>query len=99
MVRKGSTAHAEAGAVRLPAGALCAQHDPELFFPEDVTDKRAAASAVAAAKVVCGLCPIRATCLETALADRRISGIWGGTTAAERDRVRLARRGALQVGA
>ena len=40
--------------------ALCAQTDPELFFPEKGGSTRAA-------KRVCTGCPVRAQCLEHAL--------------------------------
>ena len=79
-------------AARLPAGALCTRQNPALFFPEDAPDGDTAEMIAAAAKAVCGRCPIRVHCLEAALADRRVSGIWGGTTSTERDAVHLARR-------
>ena len=40
---------------------LCAQTDPELFFPEK-------GGSVREAKRVCAACPVRAQCLEHALA-------------------------------
>lgn len=57
--------------------ALCAQTDPELFFSDKAED-------VDAAKKVCARCPIRAQCLEGALASHERHGVWGGTTETER---------------
>ena len=64
------------------ASALCAQVDPELFFPEK-------GGSPAAAKAVCAECPVSALCLATfgPLVDH---GVIGGLTAKER---RLLRRG------
>jgi len=63
---------------------LCAQTDPELFFPEK-------GDSSAAAKRVCGRCPVESECLEYAVAHRIDVGVWGGTTASERlDLVKLA---------
>jgi WhiB family redox-sensing transcriptional regulator len=61
--------------------ALCAQVDPELFFPEKGQPSTAA-------RVVCARCPVTALCLATfgPLVDH---GVVGGRTAQER---RLARR-------
>ncbi len=62
--------------------ALCAQVDPELFFPEKGGSTREA-------KRVCGLCEVRARCLEYALAHGERFGVWGGVS--ERDRRELIR--------
>ena len=61
--------------------ALCAQTDPELFFPEKATQSRDA-------RAVCARCPVRAECLTDALTHDRVYGVWGGTT--ERERRKLA---------
>lgn len=39
------------------------------------------------AKAICAECPVRKECLEHALTNH-VSGIWGGMTARERDRLR-----------
>ena len=57
--------------------ALCAQTDPELFFPETGNLPRDA-------KRVCARCPVCAECLDYALAQDRLYGVWGGTTERER---------------
>ena len=59
------------------ASALCAQADPDAFFPEMGGSARAA-------KAVCSRCPVRAECLAEALANREPFGVWGGLTARER---------------
>ena len=49
---------------------------------------------IAAARAVCELCPTRAECLEFALGDRSLQGIWAGTDEAERRKIRRQRRAA-----
>lgn len=63
--------------------ALCAQTDPELFFPERGGSTREA-------KRICRNCEARAKCLEYALEHDEQFGIWGGMS--ERDRRRLKRQ-------
>jgi WhiB family redox-sensing transcriptional regulator len=63
--------------------ALCAQTDPEAFFPEKGGSTREA-------KRVCRSCEVRAECLEYALAHDERFGIWGGLS--ERERRRLKRQ-------
>ena len=65
--------------------ALCAETDPEAFFPEKGGSTREA-------KRVCSGCEVRAECLESALANDERFGIWGGLSERERRRIRLARR-------
>lgn len=62
--------------------ALCAQTDPEAFFPEKGGSTREA-------KRVCRSCEVRAECLEYALEHDERFGIWGGLS--ERERRRLKR--------
>jgi WhiB family redox-sensing transcriptional regulator len=47
---------------------------------------------VAQALAICEECPVRQECLQTAMADRNLFGVWGGTTGVERRR--LYRKGA-----
>ena len=63
--------------------ALCAQTDPEAFFPEKGRSN-------AAAKRVCLACPVRAECLDAALSRPERFGVWGGLS--ERERRRLQPR-------
>lgn len=62
--------------------ARCRNEDPELFYP--LGEGRAFTEQIAEAKEVCGACPVRAECLEDALARREPDGIWGALTADER---------------
>ncbi|MFC7660325.1 WhiB family transcriptional regulator [Pseudonocardia benzenivorans] len=66
--------------------ALCAQVDPELFFPTAECGAVYDAQ-VAAAKRVCVGCPVRARCLDYAL-DALGDGIAGGATPEERTALR-----------
>jgi len=61
--------------------ALCAQTDPEAFFPEKGGSTREA-------KRVCMSCEVRAECLDYALAKDERFGIWGGLSERERRRVK-----------
>jgi WhiB family transcriptional regulator, redox-sensing transcriptional regulator len=70
--------------------ALCAETDPEAFFPEKGGSTRDA-------KRVCTGCPVRAQCLEFALENDERFGIWGGLSERERRRVRLERSGRLSA--
>jgi WhiB family transcriptional regulator, redox-sensing transcriptional regulator len=63
--------------------ALCAQTDPEAFFPEKGGSTREA-------KKVCLTCEVRGECLEYALQHDERFGIWGGMS--ERERRKLKKR-------
>lgn len=65
--------------------ALCAQTDPEAFFPEKGGSTRDA-------KRVCEACPVRSECLDYAMAHDEKFGIWGGLSERERRRLRRAGR-------
>lgn len=62
--------------------ALCAQTDPEAFFPEKGGSTREA-------KRICQGCEVKAECLDYALHNDERFGIWGGLS--ERERRRLKR--------
>ena len=79
---------AEDGGWRLDA--LCAETDPESFFPEKGGSTREA-------KRVCTGCEVRAECLEFAQANDERFGIWGGLSERERRRLRLMRRDAISA--
>jgi WhiB family redox-sensing transcriptional regulator len=73
------TASAPADATTLGAWrfrAECRTADPRLFFPSGRYGDRA--------KRICARCPVRAECLHHALTVGERHGIWGGTTADER---------------
>ncbi|HUR14770.1 MAG TPA: WhiB family transcriptional regulator [Mycobacteriales bacterium] len=63
--------------------ALCAQTDPESFFPEKGGSTREA-------KRICVSCEVKQECLEYALMQDERFGIWGGLS--ERERRRLKRQ-------
>ncbi|MGV8881109.1 MAG: WhiB family transcriptional regulator [Rhodoglobus sp.] len=63
--------------------SLCAQTDPEAFFPEKGGSTRDA-------KKICGSCEVRSHCLEYALENDERFGIWGGLS--ERERRKLRKR-------
>lgn len=68
------------------ADGVCAQTDPDLFFPE-----KGQADKTRAAKAVCGPCPVWNQCLSDAMtregtvaASHRF-GVWGGYSPRERE--------------
>jgi WhiB family redox-sensing transcriptional regulator len=65
--------------------ALCAQVDPELWFP-------AKGQPPTEAKKICRRCDVRADCLEYALTHEggewNVFGVWGGTSETGRRRLR-----------
>jgi WhiB family redox-sensing transcriptional regulator len=63
--------------------SLCAQTDPEAFFPEKGGSTREA-------KRVCLGCDVRSECLEYALGHDERFGIWGGLSERERRRLKKA---------
>jgi WhiB family redox-sensing transcriptional regulator len=60
--------------------ALCAQTDPEIFFPDKGASNRAAVA-------VCKLCPVKPECADWALRHNEV-GIWGGMSANQRKELR-----------
>ena len=63
--------------------ALCAETDPESFFPEKGGSTREA-------KRICSGCEVRQECLEYALAHDERFGIWGGLSERERRKLKRA---------
>jgi WhiB family redox-sensing transcriptional regulator len=63
------------------ADALCAQTDPEAFFPEKGGSTRDA-------KRICSGCEVKAQCLEYALQNDERFGIWGGLSERERRKLK-----------
>ena len=62
---------------------LCAQTDPDAFFPEKGSSTRDS-------KRICAACPVLTECREYALDVQPSFGVWGGLS--ERERRRLQRR-------
>lgn len=82
-VRRRSEFDVDDNALAWQADALCAQTDPEAFFPEKGGSTRDA-------KKICTTCEVKAECLEYALQNDERFGIWGGLS--ERERRKLRRR-------
>jgi WhiB family redox-sensing transcriptional regulator len=70
--------------------ALCAQTDPELWFPEPGVN-------ATTAKLICSWCPVREACLAEALDRNEQDGVWGGLSPEERRRLRRRQREAASV--
>lgn len=65
--------------------ALCAQADPEAFFPT-------LGDSAQPARRICAGCPVRQECLDFALAQNEEFGVWGGMSTRERQRLRRLRQ-------
>jgi WhiB family redox-sensing transcriptional regulator len=66
--------------IQVPAwmgDAVCAQTDPELFFPEKGASSHEA-------RRVCRGCGVRKECLEFALKTGQRFGVWGGVSERQR---------------
>lgn len=68
---------------------VCAQTDPDLFFPESAGESRIKMAIV---KPLCDSCEFKVLCLEYAVARPELQGIWAGTTEKDRQRIRRERR-------
>ncbi len=64
--------------------ALCSQIDPEMWFPED--------HGPSPAKRLCGECLVKQECLDYAIENNEMHGIWGGMTRKERRKLALKRQ-------
>lgn len=64
--------------------ALCKEIGIEMFFPEKETSSRDYASA----KKICNRCEIKQKCLDYALANPELIGIWGGVGSKRREVMR-----------
>lgn len=69
--------------------ALCAQVDPELFFPEQ-------GESSAKARMICNRCDVQAECLSWAIEQNIRYGVWGGLPPRGRDEVKWRRRRAVR---
>jgi WhiB family redox-sensing transcriptional regulator len=65
--------------------AACRGVDSSLFFHPEGERGAARTAREAAAKEVCGRCPVRAECATHALTVREPYGVWGGLTEDERE--------------
>jgi len=64
--------------------ALCAQADPDEWFPSR-------GGPINRAKAICGRCPVTALCLDLALTNREEHGVWGGLGPRQRSAILLGR--------
>ena len=65
--------------------AECKNYPPAIFYPEDSVG-------VDAARQICMMCEVQADCLEYALENKELFGVWGGTSERERRRILKQRR-------
>ena len=72
--------------------ALCAETDPDIFFPEKGGSTTPATS-------VCAQCMVQAECLEYAISHDIRHGIWGGMSDNDRRRISRERRRLSGLGA
>jgi len=73
----------EGEVTRWMSKGVCAQTDPEAFFPEVGQSSRVA-------KSICGRCEVSIQCLDFALADLTLLGVWGGLSHLERRQLKKA---------
>ena len=84
-------AEVDEGALSWQERALCAQTDPEAFFPEKGGSTREA-------KKVCLSCDVRSECLEYALGHDERFGIWADSPSASGASSRSARSNQAHAG-
>lgn len=65
------------------SSGLCAETDPEEFYPER-------GGSTARAKQLCASCPVQLACLTYALDNNEQWGVWGGMSV--KDRAKLLRK-------
>ena len=71
------------------AAGACRSADPEWFFPIG-TGAAVTAAQVGKALRICAGCGVRQQCLDFAVQNGEVHGVWGGTTPEERVRARRA---------
>lgn len=76
--------------IRLPifdGDALCAETDPDAFFPEK-------GGKVRAVEAICAACEIRLQCLQWSMDNAEQHGTWAGVSENRRKQILRARRAA-----
>ena len=68
--------------------AVCRSVDPDMWFPDEGLNNR-----WNPVFKICASCPVRAECLREAFDLDMQYGIWGGTTANKRSKIKWRRRG------
>lgn len=69
--------------------AACFGQVTDLFYPEPGT--KGAAKQANEVKAFCRICSVTSDCLEYALKNEEVFGIWGGLTPKEREKIRRER--------
>jgi WhiB family transcriptional regulator, redox-sensing transcriptional regulator len=85
------------GAENWRSAGACLSADPDLFFP--ISAAGPGERQITRAKMICADCGVRPQCLEFAMSHDQVYGIWGGTTAEDRQRDRRRRRRAAGAAA
>jgi WhiB family transcriptional regulator, redox-sensing transcriptional regulator len=67
----------------------CQGENRDLFFPDDYGLRHRAE--IEEAKEICLRCPVRLHCLDWAVPQASLDGIWGATTPPERRRIRTGK--------
>lgn len=67
--------------------ALCAEVDPDMFFPN-----RGDAEGADLARDICSRCPVKAECLEFAIRTTQAHGVWGGKSPRQIADIRAKRK-------
>lgn len=73
-----------------PSIPPCMISDPEAWFPNQA---QSASREIRNAKALCRTCPVQMQCLEYAVANPDLQGIWGGLAPKERIKLRKKRKG------
>lgn len=81
---------ATGSAMNWRAAGACLTADPDLFFP--ISSAGPGERQIERAKIICAGCRVRRECLEFAMANNQVYGIWGGTTPEDRQRDRRRKR-------
>jgi WhiB family transcriptional regulator, redox-sensing transcriptional regulator len=71
--------------------AACKNVPRDVFFPT-VGDIAIRDTVPKAAGDICAVCPVKAECLDFALRNRSLDGVWGGTSEEDRRKIRRQRR-------
>lgn len=64
--------------------ARCKNYSTDIFYPEKYNQRKFPPKIYKSAKNICAKCPIQLQCLEYALENGEIFGVWGGKSPPER---------------
>ena len=73
--------------------AACHGANPDIFYPGHGDH-----AGIVRAKAVCATCPVKTECLEYALTNREVFGVWGGCSERQRRRMRSDRAALRAIG-